>query len=43
MTQQVTYDYTLPEKVVAENCNVVAIVSVNGEVVQANEMKITIQ
>jgi hypothetical protein len=43
MTQQVTYDYTLPEKVVAENCNVVAIVSVNGEVVQANEMKIAIQ
>ena len=43
MTQQVTYDYTLPEKVVAENCNVVAIVSVNGEVVQANEVKIAIQ
>lgn len=43
MTQQVTYDYTLPEKVVPENCNVVAIVSVNGEVVQANEMKIAIQ
>jgi hypothetical protein len=43
MTQQVTYDYTLPEKVVAENCNVVAIVSVNGEVVQANEVKIAVQ
>jgi hypothetical protein len=43
MTQQVTYDYTLPEKVVEENCNVVAIVSVNGEVVQANEVKIAVQ
>lgn len=43
MTQQMTYDYTLPEKVVAENCNVVAIVSVNGEVVQANEVKIAMQ
>lgn len=40
MTQQVVYEYTLPEKVVKENCNVVAIVSVNGEVVQANESRI---
>ena len=43
MTQQVVYEYTLPENVVAENCNIVAVVSVNGEVVQANEMKIAIQ
>lgn len=42
MTQQVVYEYTLPEKVVKENCNIVAIVSVNGEVVQANESKIGI-
>lgn len=40
MKQQLTYDYTLPEKVVAENCNIVAIVSVNGEVVQAAETKL---
>jgi hypothetical protein len=32
--------YTLPEKVVAENCNVVALVSVNGEVVQATECRV---
>ena len=43
MTQQVVYEYTLPEKVVMENCNVVAIVSVNGEVVQAHECKIIIE
>ena len=43
MTHQVTYDYTLPEKVVKENCNIVAIVSVNGEVVQAKEKRITIE
>ena len=39
-THQVTYEYTLPEKVVKENCNVVALVSVNGEVVQATETRI---
>lgn len=41
--EQVSYQYTLPEKVVKENCNIVAIVSVNGEVVQANEKKIIIE
>ena len=40
MTQQVVYEYTLPEKVVKENCNIVALVSVNGEVVQANEVRV---
>jgi len=40
MTQQVVYEYTLPEKVKQENCNIVALVSVNGEVVQATEAKI---
>ena len=40
MTQQVVYEYTLPEKVVKENCNIVALVSVNSEVVQATEAKI---
>jgi hypothetical protein len=43
MTQQVVYEYTLPEKVVKENCNIVAIVSVNGEVVQAKETRIHIE
>ena len=43
MTQQMVYEYTLPEKVVKENCNIVAIVSVNGEVVQAKEKRITIE
>ena len=43
MTQQAVYEYTLPEKVVKENCNIVAIVSVNGEVVQVKETKITIE
>ena len=40
MTHQVVYEYTLPEKVKKENCNIVALVSVNGEVVQAHETKI---
>ena len=43
MTQQVVYEYTLPEKVKKENCNIVALVSLNGEVVQATETKITIE
>jgi hypothetical protein len=43
MTQQMVYEYTLPEKVVKENCNIVAIVSVNGEVVQAKETRIHIE
>jgi hypothetical protein len=43
MTQQVVYEYTLPEKVVKDNCNIVAILSLNGEVVQAYETKITIE
>lgn len=38
--EQLTYHYTLPENVVKENCNIVALVSVNGEVVQAAETKI---
>ena len=41
MTQQMVYEYTLPDNVVKENCNIVAIVSINGEVVQARECKIT--
>lgn len=40
---QIVYEYTLPEKVVKENCNIVAILSVNGEVVQATETRITIE
>ena len=43
MTQQVVYEYTLPEKVVKENCNIVAIVSANGEVIQASETRIHIE
>ena len=43
MTQQMVYEYTLPENVVKENCNIVAIVSINGEVVQANESKIILE
>jgi hypothetical protein len=43
MTQQVVYEYTLPEKVVKENCNIVSLVTINGEVVQAKETKITIE
>ena len=40
MTQQIVYEYTLPEKVKKENCNIVAVVSVNVEVIQANETKL---
>lgn len=43
MTEQQVYRYTLPDKVVKENCNIVAFVSVNGEVVQATETKISIE
>jgi hypothetical protein len=43
MTHQVVYEYTLPEKVVKENCNIVSLVSLNGEVVQAKETKIIIE
>jgi hypothetical protein len=43
MKQQVVYEYTLPEKVVKENCNIVSLVSVNGEVVQACETKIKVE
>lgn len=42
-TEQQVYRYTLPEKIVKENCNIVALVSVNGEVVQATETKISIE
>jgi len=38
--EQLTYHYTLPENVVKENCNIVALVSVNGEVIQAKETKV---
>ncbi len=41
-SHQVVYEYTLPEKVVTENCNIVSIVSINGEVVQAAERKLII-
>ena len=41
--EQLTYHYTLPENVVKENCNIVALVSVNGEVIQATETKIKIE
>jgi hypothetical protein len=40
MTQQIVYEYTLSKKVKKENCNIVSIVSVNGEVVQAKETKV---
>ena len=43
MTQQVVYEYTLPEKVVKENCNIVSLVTINGEVVQAKETRIIIE
>ena len=43
MTEQQVYRYPLPEKVVKENCNIVALVSINGEVVQATETKISIE
>ena len=43
MTHQMVYEYTLPDKVVKENCNIVAIISVNGEVVQAKETRIHIE
>lgn len=42
-THQVTYEYTLPEKVVKENCNIVSLVTINGEVVQAKETRIIIE
>ena len=43
MTQQVVYEYTLPDKVVKENCNIVSLVTINGEVVQAKETRIIIE
>ena len=43
MTQQIVYEYTLPKKVKKENCNIVSIVSVNGEVVQAKETKVGVE
>ena len=43
MTQQVVYESPLPDKVVKENCNIVSLVSVNGEVVQAKETRIIIE
>ena len=36
-----TYHYTLPDKVVAENCHIVSVLSVGGIVVQTKETKIT--
>ena len=43
MTQQIVYEYTLPEKVKKENCNIVSVLSINGEVIQANESKIIVE
>ena len=43
MTHQMVYEYSLPEKVAKENCNMVSIVSFNGEVVQAAETKIIVE
>ena len=43
MTQQIVYEYTLPEKVKKENCNVVSVLSINGEVIQAYESKIIVE
>ena len=42
-TTQITYEYPLPEKVKKENCNIVSLISVDGEVVQACESKITLE
>ncbi len=42
-TSHQTYQYTLPEKVVTENCNVVSVLSIAGVVVQVKETKITIK
>lgn len=42
-TEQITYQYTLPEKVVNQHCNIVSLVSLNGEVVQTKESKITVE
>ena len=42
-TEQMIYQYTLPEKVVNQHCNIVSLVSLNGEVVQTKESKITIE
>lgn len=36
----VSFTYTLPEKVVAKNCNIVGIVMKNGEAIQVNEYKL---
>ena len=38
--QTLHFSYTLPEKVVAENCHIVSILSTNGIVIQATETKI---
>jgi hypothetical protein len=38
--EQLTYHYTLPENVVKDNCYIVALVSVNGEVIQANQTSV---
>jgi hypothetical protein len=38
--KQLTYHYTLPENVVKDNCYIVALVSVNGEVIQANQTSV---
>ena len=42
-TTQMTYEYPLPEKVKKENCNIVSLISVDGEVIQAYESKITLE
>ena len=43
MTQQIVYEYTLPDNVVKENCNIVALVTVDGEVIQARELRLPAQ
>ena len=37
---KVELTYTLPEKVVAKNCNIVGIVMKDGEAIQVNEYKL---
>ena len=39
MTQQVVYEYTIPEKVVMENCNVVALFKLFASDAEVEEMK----
>ena len=38
---KLTYQYTLPDRVVAANCNIVCVITMAGQVVQAAESKIS--